>query len=188
MAKRIIVYSIVLTSLIFLVIYFFKLTNKEQNNQINSSKNINDYNSNIIKNVNYSSQDLNGNEYIINADQGEIDLSNTNIIYLTKVRGLIKLNDGNEITIKSNYGKYDINNYDTIFNRNVDVKYLDNNIIGQYLDVSINRNTLIMSKDVIYKNPKNILRADVVEMNIKTKDTKIYMHDTKKKVKIKSKN
>ena len=43
-----------------------------------------------------------------------------------------------------------------------------------------------MSKDVIYKNPKNILRADVVEMNIKTKDTKIYMHDTKKKVKIKS--
>ena len=65
---------------------------------------------------------------------------------------------------------------------------LDNNIIGQYLDVSINRNTLIMSKDVIYKNPKNILTADVVEMNIKTKDTKIYMHDSKKKVKIKSKN
>ena len=45
-----------------------------------------------------------------------------------------------------------------------------------------------MSKDVIYKNPKNILTADVVEMNIKTKDTKIYMHDSKKKVNIKSKN
>ena len=43
-----------------------------------------------------------------------------------------------------------------------------------------------MSKDVIYKNPKNILTADVVEMNIKTKDTKIYMHDSKKKSKYKN--
>ena len=188
MVKRIIVYSVVLIFLIFLAIYFLKLTNKEQNYQLNSNNNINDYNSNIIKNVNYSSKDLNGNEYIINADEGEIDLSNTNIIYLTNVKGLITLTDGNKITINSNYGKYDINSYDTIFNQNVDVKYLDNNIIGQYLDVSINRNTLIMSKDVIYKNPKNILTADVVEMNIKTKDTKIYMHDSKKKVNIKSKN
>ena len=120
MVKRIIVYSVVLIFLIFLAIYFFKLTNKEQNYQLNSNNNINDYNSNIIKNVNYSSKDLNGNEYIINADEGEIDLSNTNIIYLTNVKGLITLTNGNKITINSNYGKYDINSYDTIFNQNVD--------------------------------------------------------------------
>ena len=188
MSKKIIVYSAVSIFLISLTIYFFKLTNKEESLQLNSNNNINEYNSNIIKNVNYSSKDLNGNEYIINADEGEIDLSNTNIIYLTNVRGLIKLNNGNKITINSDYGKYNINSYDTIFNRNVDVKYLDNKIIGQNLDVSINRNTLIMSKDVIYKNPNNILTADVVEMNINTKDTKIYMYDSKKMVNIKSKN
>ena len=98
------------------------------------------------------------------------------------------MTNGNKITISSKYGKYNIDNYDTIFNLEVNVDYLDNNIIGQYLDVSINRNTLIMSKNVIYTNLKNILKADVIEMNIQTKDTKIFMYDTKKKVNIKSKN
>ena len=98
------------------------------------------------------------------------------------------MTNGNKITISSKYGKYNIDNYDTIFNLDVNVDYLNNNIIGQYLDVSIDRNTLIMSKNVIYTNLKNILKADVIEMNIQTKDTKIFMYDTSKKVNIKSKN
>ena len=35
---------------------------------------------------------------------------------------------------------------------------------------------------------ENILHADVVEVDIQTKDTKIFMYENKKKVKIKSKN
>ena len=40
---------------------------------------------------------------------------------------------------------------------------------------------MIISKNVVYTNTENMLKADVVEMNIKTKDTKIFMHDTKNK-------
>ena len=32
---------------------------------------------------------------------------------------------------------------------------------------------MIISRDVIYSNLENILKADVIEINIKTKDTKI---------------
>ena len=46
---------------------------------------------------------------------------------------------------------------------------------------------MIISKNVIYSNLENILKADVVEINITTKDTKIFMHSDKKKVNIKSK-
>ena len=67
------------------------------------------------------------------------------------------------------------------------VTYLDNKISGEYLDFSINRNSLIISRNVIYTNSDNILKANVIEMNIKTKDTKIYMYETKKKVNIQSK-
>ena len=49
------------------------------------------------------------------------------------------------------------------------------------------RNTMIISKKVIYKNLKNILKADVIEINIKNKDTKIFMHNNNEKVNIKSK-
>ena len=45
---------------------------------------------------------------------------------------------------------------------------------------------MIISKDVIYTNPENILKSDVIEVNIETKDTVIYMHNENKKVNIKS--
>ena len=47
---------------------------------------------------------------------------------------------------------------------------------------------MIISKNVIYTNLENILKADVIEINIKTKDTKIFMYEKEKKVNIKNKN
>jgi len=144
--------------------------------------------SNIIKDINYTSDDGKGNKYIINAVKGEIDYSNTNIMFLTDVKATIKLNNSNNIVITSDYGKYNTENFDTIFSKNVISKYLDNKITGEYLDFSLNRNTMIMSKNVIYTNPENILKADVIEMNLDTKNTKVFMYKSNEKVNIKSKN
>ena len=97
------------------LLYFYSgIIKKEEEvkEKINQSEDIN-YNSNIIKDVSYTSKDNDGNEYIINASQGEIDYSNTNIIYLTDVNALIKLNNSNNITITSNFGKYNSNNFKT---------------------------------------------------------------------------
>ena len=49
-------------------------------------------------------------------------------------------------------------------------------------------NLLIISKNVVYTNLDNILKADVVEVNTITKDTKIFMHNSNKKVEIESRN
>ena len=95
---------------------------------------------------------------------------------------------GEIINIQSDYGKYNINNYDTIFSKNVIIKYLNNKITGEYLDFSLRRNLMIISKKVTYSNLDNVLKADVIEMNLKTKDTKIFMYEKEKKVNIKSKN
>ena len=61
-------------------------------------------------------------------------------------------------------------------------------IKGNYLDFSLDRNTMIISKNVIYYNDGKILKADVVEIDIKTKDTKIFMYEQNEKVNIKSTN
>ncbi len=183
-----------ISSLIYLInIKFFK---KSQNVEIKSQnveikKEINDdssYNSNIIKDINYSTKDNDGNEYKINALKGEIDYTNSNIIYLTDVTAVIKLKNSGVINIKSDYGKYNSDNYDTIFTKNVTINYLENEILSEYVDFSLSRNSMIISKNVIYTNLENILKADVVEINIKTKDTKIFMYEDKKKVKIQSNN
>ena len=57
------------------------------------------------------------NEYIIKAEKGEIDLNNSEIIFLKKVNSLIKLKNSDEIKIYSDFGKYNSNNYDTIFSK-----------------------------------------------------------------------
>ena len=125
--------------------------------------------SNIIENVRYASKDAKGNEYIIEALEGEIDYSMPNTIYLKNVKALIKLIDSNNINVSSSFGKYNLNNYDTIFSKNVKIDYLDNKITGEYLDFSLDRNSMIISKKVIYTNLENILKADVVKLV----DTKI---------------
>ena len=168
--------------------FFINKNSKEAEVSIENSEDKDSYTSNIIKDVNYSSTDAKGNEYIINASQGEIDYSNTNIIFLTDVVAVISLDNSEKIKVTSDFGKYNTENFDTIFSQNVIVDYLENKITGEYLDFSIERNSMIISKKVVYTNLENIMEADVIEINIETKDTKIFMYEQNKKVNIKSKN
>ena len=183
-------FFILCSILILFIIIYLKTTEKNISNNENVSQKSEEiiYSSNIIENVFYSTKDGKGNEYIIKADQGEIDYSNPNYIYLTNVEALIKLKDSNIININSNFGKYNTENYNTIFSKNVIIDYLENKITGEYLDFSLEKNQMIISKKVVYTNLENILRADVIEMNLETKDTKIFMYENSKKVNIKSKN
>ena len=143
------------------------------------------YNSNIIKDINYTSRDLKGNEYILVAKEGEIDLNNSDIIFLTDVIAYIKLVKNSElIVITSNYGKYNTINYDTIFSKNVKIDYVDNIITGDYLDFSMMKNLLIISRNVVYKNLENTMKADVVELDTTTKDTKIFMYNSNEQVNV----
>ena len=64
---------------------------------------------------------------------------------------------------------------------------MDHNITGEYLDFSMEKNLMVISRNIIYTSLENILKADVLEMNIQTKDTIIYMYEEDKKVNIKSK-
>ena len=143
------------------------------------------YNSNIIKDINYTSRDLKGNEYNLLAKQGEIDLDNSDIIFLTDVTAYIKLVKNSElIVITSNYGKYNTINYDTIFSKNVKIDYVDNIITGDYLDFSMMKNLLIVSRNVVYKNLENTMKADVIELDTTSKDTKIFMYNSDEQVNV----
>ena len=180
--------SFIISILILLLIITFSL-NRNNNELIKEKKEVVQEeieNSNVIKDVEYKSKDSSGNEYILRASEGIIDQNNSNIIYLTTIDAVIKLRDYNTIDISSNFGKYSIDNFDTIFSKNVIIQYLDNIIMGEYLEFSLNKNLMTISKNVIFKNNKSSLKADVIEVDIKTKDIKISMYEENKKVNIKS--
>jgi len=47
---------------------------------------------------------------------------------------------------------------------------------------------LIISKNVVYTNQNNILKADVIKLNTITKDAKIFMHNSKEQINIEGLN
>jgi len=192
MKKKIFLKIIIILSLIiitwFIYSEYFKRYKGKLSIPVNPTSEIERgdiYNSNIINDINYTSSDLKGNEYNIFAKEGEIDLNNSDIIFLTDVTAYIKLVKNSElIVITSDYGKYNSINYDTIFSKNVKIDYIDNIITGEYLDFSMINNLLIVSRNVIYKNLDNTMRADVIEINTTTKDTKIFMYNSNKQVNV----
>lgn len=177
---------IFITISIIIYLKFYEVKEVEEIVKLNpqDKEDIN-YSSNIIDNVNFTTKNAAGNEYTVTALKGEIDYSNPNILYLTDVVALIKLENSKTISITSDFGNYNTENFDTIFSKNVTVKFLDSQITGEYLDFSLKRNSILISKKVVYKSLDNFLTADVVEVNIQTKDMKVYMYENKKKVNIK---
>jgi len=189
MKKKIIVFVLIFI-IVFLFFYFYlKSKQIEKKVEITTETPVeNTYTSNIIENVEYLSKDAKGNEYVIRAREGEVDISNNDIIFLKNVSAIIKLNNSKNILIFGDYGKYNINNFDTIFSKNVIINYLDKKINSEYLDFSILRNSMIISKNVVYSDPENTVKTDVVEINLETRDINFFMYDKNKKINIISKN
>ena len=174
---------IIIISLWFYLKYFTKNTEdtketpvieKIEANQNSTSTYIND--------INYISTDARGNKYQITAKQAEIKVENSDIMFLRDVVAFIFIKDSDIVKITSNFGKYNSKNYDTIFSENVIVIYPGHKITGENLDFSFLNNLGTFTTSVVYSGEKTNLFADKIEMNLKTKDTKIFMNDTGKKV------
>ena len=138
--------------------------------------------STYINNIDYVSSDARGNRYQITAVQAEIKIEESDVMLLKDVIAFIFIKDSDTVKITSNFGKYNTKNYDTIFSENVIVVYPGHKITGEYLDFSFLNNLGIFNTNVIYNGEKTNLFADKIEMNLTTKDTKIFMNDTGKKV------
>ena len=138
--------------------------------------------STYIDNINYISSDTRGNKYQITAEQAEIKTEDSDVMLLENVVAYILNKNSDTIMITSNFSVYNSKNYDTIFSENVIILYTGHKITGEYLELSFLKNLGTISKDVIYKGKKTSLFADKVEINLTTKDTKIFMDDKNKKV------
>jgi len=138
--------------------------------------------STYIDGINYISTDTKGNTYQITAKQAEIKVENSDVMFLRDVVAFIFIKDSEMVKITSNFGKYNSENYDTIFSENVIVVYPGHKITGEYLDFSFLTNLGIFTTNVIYAGEKTNLFADKIEMNLTTRDTKIFMNDTGEKV------
>ena len=199
MWKKISIQLILLSTVFFSFFLVYKVYFKTKDNvkidqpdivQNNSSGDINnnksdfdiDNQNNLIKNLSYFSKDNLGNEYIIESKYSELNLDNVDIISMESVSAKIIMANSKPIYVTSNFAKYNNENYETTFTDNVLIVYLDNKIRCEKFYISIENNFANVTDNVIYENPKEKLIADTIEIDLITKNSKIFMIDKSKKV------
>ena len=168
--------------------YYFYKNNKTNVNvdKINSDDKISvsGNSSNVIKNISYTSTDNMGNKFKIKSERGEINFDDTNMVYMTNVEAVINLINSDPIIIKSNYANYNKTNYETHFKENVLVTYQIHKITSQNLDLSFQDNLATIYNKVVYDDRSVKLGADILKIDLITKNSKIFMYNEYKKIKV----
>ena len=178
---------IILVSTTVTYYYYYKGNKTNANvNKINNNNeiSINKNSSNLIKNIYYVSTDNLGNKFIIKSKTGEINIVNPDIVYMTNVEAIINLINSDPIIIKSNYAKYNKINYETNFEEDVLLTYQTHRITSQNLDLSFENNLATIYNKIVYDNNNVKISADILEIDLITKNSKIFMNNEYKKIKI----
>jgi len=176
------IFGIFFLTIILLFYYKYFLSNKEP--LITQSTNENSKSlkaeSNLINDMRYKTTDGNGNKYFIYSKYGEEDISNPEIILMKNVVARIEIFEKDTIYIKSLSAKYNTTSYETNFNKDVELKYLDHEIFSENMDLSFQKNFVWLYTNVIYKGFDYKLFADKIEIDLITKNSKIYTDDDEK--------
>ena len=149
--------------------------------------NQNDENKNIIENLKYVSEDLLGNTYIVTAQSATLKEDKLNEVQLFEVNAEIIKENQEIIYIYSKTANYNKINNNTIFKKKVNVKYGNQTINSEILNLNFKDNLIEILDNVYYVNENTKIKADKVEIDLLDKKLKISMINKKDKVNITSK-
>ena len=139
---------------------------------------------NLIEDIRYTSRDAAGNRYEIIAKSGEMSIDNPDITYMQDVNAIIYMKNSEPIYIKSDFADYNSKNYDTFFKKNILLTHLEHRMTGEKLNLLFQINLVRMYEDIIYKNIDTTLYADKLEIDLITKNSKIFMENKSDKIKV----
>ena len=188
MKKKKIYLSIFILLIIFIIFNYQKFNNSEKNinkNQIKDQSSINKSPNNIIKNLKYDVNFENNTSYTITASESELTYEDENEIVIMKNVQAIFINKENEVLkINSKNAKYNNFSYNTIFENEIKIEYLDNIIKSEKLILDFEESVVIISNNIIYEGLQGIGKADIIKINLLTKNIEISMNNSKKKIEI----
>ena len=176
-----------LITLILLIFYyyffandkaFFKEDNVNVDNQIN----------NRIVDLKYTANDIDGNSYIINSEFGEISELDSNELKLQGVKATIEIKNSESVVILSDFANYNKVTLNTYFYDNVKLTYIGHLITSDKIFLNYENKDINIQENIVYEGYNNKLLADIIEIDLVTKFSKIYMLDKDGKVKVNIKN
>lgn len=182
-----IIFIIIFFTIVFLFYYRYFSSNNVSTNNVSTILQNNNPDSDglqkensLIKDMTYQTTDINGNKYYIFSEYGEVDITNSEIIIMTNVSAKIEIFNKDTIHINSLSARYNTSNYETNFNKEVKLKYLDHKIFSDNMDLSFQKKFAWLYENVNYKSLDYELFADKIEIDLITKNSKIFEKNTKK--------
>ena len=206
MGKKTLIQIFLITLLIivsFLIFNFFYVS-KTNNENLKAKKTeivdeLKNTDKNIIKDIEYSLNNNKGDIYKVIADFGEVKIDNPDLMFLTNVTATVIFSDKMNIILTSDFANFNSKTFETTFLNNVQVKKNNEKITGDELYLvlennnkeildkpNVEENLIRISYNVIYKKPGYSLKADILELDLITKNIKIYMLNEKQKILAKS--
>ena len=196
--KKVFQYSLlallIVASFLFYYQYFSDDTKKIENDKTENifekkdiKNELNDKNKNIIENLKYVSEDLLGNTYTVIAQSATLKEDKLNEVQLFEVNAEIARENQEIIYINSKTANYNKITNNTIFKKEVNVKYGDQTIDSNILKLNFKDNLIEIFENVYYVNENTKIKADKVEIDLLYKKLKISMINKKDKVNITSK-
>ena len=155
-----------------------KIEPKEKSSKLPIKEN----DSNVTKEIQHTTiNKKNGDVYKIIAKYGKTNLKNSNILDLVEVDGTIISPVRSNVKITSDYAKYNYISYESDFYENVIIRYEGNTITCDNFNVNIEKNIAVAYNNVTVTNEDSIMTAEIITMDLITKDIKI---NSEEKVKI----
>lgn len=196
---QIFLFILLILLVLFTFIFFYnsdevkQSSDKPENTNINTASSQDDQN--IIENIKYTSSNNNGDVFEIFADFGEPSLINPELMLLKSVKAQIIFTNKNNINLTSDFADFNTKTFETLFFDNVKITRLDEVMTGEKLylvlenddelvekDLKKEQNILRMSNNILFEKPGYTLKADILEIDLITKNLKIYMNDKLEKV------
>ena len=183
MSKPILIQTVILTLIVSIIFFSYKyLLDSNREKKLNTKEiNINQQKDETrIEELNYVSSDESGNIYKIFSETGEINDEDENLLLLQKVYAEITIKS-ETIYIYADNANYNKSNLNTHFYDNVSLIYEDYTITSDDIFLNYVGKEVKISNNVQYNDNNNKLNADIIDFDLITKTSKIYMIDKKKK-------
>ena len=187
--KRII--QLILFLFIILIAYIFYTTYLDEDKKpkltsLESEKDLPISNkNNLVKNLKYDVKFEEDKKYTISSNLSEITYENNiEIVKMQKVTAIFLDETNIPLTVLADKATFNNSNYNTTFSENVIIRYIDNIIISDKMDLNFEDSSILIYENVKYEGLQGSVKADNVKINLITKKIEIYMVNNKEKVEV----
>jgi len=130
----------------------------------------------------------NNTQYSISSELSEILYIDQNeIVLMQEVIAIFIDKEGSKLKISSNNAEYNNSSYNTVFENDVKIVYMDHIIKSEKLFLDFEKNFIIISDNIVYEGLQGLVKADNIEINLITKSINIFMNNNQDKIEINGK-